>query len=131
MVQGHGELGEFYSCFTCCSRRVFLSVYGTENDKQHSVMFILVLRRLRRYWFVFLSLKTFWSRFNVFRRAPFNLAVFYANWLLTQLFRTALGRVFIIFLFHSGSQPPARTMCAFHHNVSTSTGLSAVQSWAW
>ena len=41
-------------------------------------MFVLTVRRLQRYSFVYLSSKFFPSRFNAFPRALFALGFFYA-----------------------------------------------------
>ena len=62
-------------------------------------MFLLALRRLRRYLFVYLSSKFSTSCFNAFRRALFALSVFYAIWLYFQLFRKFFRRIFRIFFF--------------------------------
>ena len=67
------------SSFTRCSRRSFLCLDGVLGDKGHSVMFLLTLRRLRRYFFVYLSSKFSTSCFNAFRCALFVLAVSYGN----------------------------------------------------
>ena len=67
-------------------------------------MFLLALRRLRRYSFVYLSSKFSRSCFNAFRRALFALSVFYAIWLYFQLFRKFFRRVLLIFLFYSGAE---------------------------
>ena len=65
-----------FSSFTRCPRRSFLYVDGELNDGRDGVMFVLALRRLRRYLFVYLNSKISTSCFNAFRRALFVLAVF-------------------------------------------------------
>ena len=55
-VQGRGVLRKkSFSSFTRCSRRSFLYVDGVLDDGRDGVMFLLALRRLRRYLFVYLS----------------------------------------------------------------------------
>ena len=106
-VQGHGVLPkQSFSSFTRCPRRSFLYVDGVLDDGRDGVMFLLALRRLRRYLFVYLSGKFSTSCLNAFRRALFALSVFYAIWLYFQLFRKIFRRVFLIFLFYSGVSPP-------------------------
>ena len=78
-MQGRGVLQKDFSSFTRCSRRSFLCVHGDLGDEGHGVIFLLTLRRLRRYSFVHLSSKFSTSCFNAFRRALFVPAVFYAN----------------------------------------------------
>ena len=74
--QGHGVLRKTFSSFTRCSPRCFLCVDGKIHDEGHRVMFLLTLRPLRRYLFVYLSSK-FWTLcLDAFRRALFSLAVF-------------------------------------------------------
>ena len=88
-VQGRGVFRKkSFSSFTRCSRRRFLYVDGVLDDGRDGVMFLLALRRLRRYLFVYLSSKFSPSCFNAFRRALFALSVFYAIWLYFQLFRS-------------------------------------------
>ena len=78
-VQRRGVLGNcFLSSFTRCLRRSFLYVDGVLDDGTDDVMFLLALRHLRRYLFVFLSSKFLTSCFNAFRRALFALSVSYA-----------------------------------------------------
>ena len=67
-----------FPSFTRCSRRSFPYVDGVLDRGKDSVMFMLALRRLRRYLFVFLRSKFSMSCFNAFRRALFALSVFYA-----------------------------------------------------
>ena len=67
-------------------------------------MFLLALRRLRRYLFVYLTSKFSTSCFNAFRRALFAPSVFYAICLYFQLFGKIFRRVFLIFLFYSGAE---------------------------
>ena len=67
-------------------------------------MFLLTLRHLRRYLFVYLSSEFSTSCFNAFRCALFVLAVLYANYLYFQLSRKFLRRVFFIFFFLSGNR---------------------------
>ena len=78
-VQGRGVLRKEFSIFTRCSRRSFLCVDGKLGDEGHGVIFLLLLRRLQRSLFVYLSSKFSTSCFNALRRALFVLAVFYAN----------------------------------------------------
>ena len=78
-VQGCGALQKKISSFTRCSRRSFLCVDGVLGDKGHGVMFLLTLRCLQRYLFVYFSSKFSTSCFNAFRCALFVLAVFYGN----------------------------------------------------
>ena len=52
-VQGRGVLRNLFSCFTRCSRRSFLYVDGVLDDGRDGVMFLLALRRLWRYLFVY------------------------------------------------------------------------------
>ena len=47
----------FFLCFTRCSRRSFLYVDGVLDDSRDGVMFLLALRCLRRYLFVYLGSK--------------------------------------------------------------------------
>ena len=77
-VQGRGVLREFTSSSTCSSQRSFLYVDGVLDECRDGVMFLLALRRLRRYLFVYLSSKFLTSYFNAFRHALFALRVFYA-----------------------------------------------------
>ena len=57
-VQGRGVLRKkSFSSFTRCSRRSFLYVDGVLDDGRDGVMFLLALRRLRRYLFVYLVSK--------------------------------------------------------------------------
>ena len=75
-VQGRGVLRKkYFSSFTRCSRRSFLYLDGVLDDGRDGVMFLLALRRLRRYLFVYLSSKFSTSCFNAFRRALFALSV--------------------------------------------------------
>ena len=60
------------------AQRGFLCAYSVLDNQGHGVMFVLTLRRLRRYLLVYLSWKFLQSRFNAFRRALFALGVFYA-----------------------------------------------------
>ena len=78
-VQGCGVLRKEFSTFTRCSRRSFLCVDGKLGKEGHRVMFLLMLRHLQRYSFVFLSSKFSTSCLNAFCCALFVLAVFYAN----------------------------------------------------
>ena len=64
------------SSFTRCSRRCFLCVDDESGDDGHGVMLLLTLRRLRRYFFSYLSSKFSTSCFNAFRRTLFVLAIF-------------------------------------------------------
>ena len=75
-MQGRGVLRKEFSSFTPCLRRSFLCVDGELGDKGYGVMFVLALRRLRRYLFVYLSSKVPTSCFNEFRLALFILVVF-------------------------------------------------------
>ena len=45
--------GKRFSTFTRCLRRGFLFIYGVLVGEGHSVMFLLALRRLRCYLFVY------------------------------------------------------------------------------
>ena len=54
-VQGRGVLRKDFSSFTRCSQRSLLCVDGELGYKGYGVLFVLALRRLRRYFFVFLS----------------------------------------------------------------------------
>ena len=56
-VKGRGVLRNSFSSFTRCSRRRFLCVDGVLDDGRDGVMFLLALRRLRRYLFVYLRSK--------------------------------------------------------------------------
>ena len=56
-VQGCGVLQKLFWSFTRCWRRNFLYVDGVLNDSRDGVMFLLALRRLRRYLFFYLSSK--------------------------------------------------------------------------
>ena len=78
-MQGRGVLGKIFSSFTRCSRRIFLCVDGELDDEGHGIVFLLTLRRLRRYLFVYFSSKILTSCFTAFRCALFALAVFYAS----------------------------------------------------
>ena len=71
-------------------------------------MLLLTLRRLRRYFFVYLSSKFSMSCFNAFRRALFVLAVFYANQLYFQLFTKFFRLFFLSFLFFLALRISAR-----------------------
>ena len=106
-MQGRGVLQKDFSSFTRCSRRSFLCVDGELGDEGYGVIFLLTLRRLRRYLFVYLSSKFSTAWLNAFRRALFVLAVFYANKLYFQLFRKFFRPVFLIFLFLSGNRARA------------------------
>ena len=68
----------FFSCFTRCSRRSFLYVDGVLDGGGDGVMFLLALRCLWRYLFVYLGSKFSTSCLNAFRRGLFALSVFYA-----------------------------------------------------
>ena len=41
------------------ARRGFLRIYDVLDDEEHGVMLVLTLRRLRRYFLVYLSFKIF------------------------------------------------------------------------
>ena len=60
-MQGRGVLRKDFSSFMRCSRRSFLCVDSELGDEWHGVIFLLRLRHLRRYLFVFSS-----SKFVVF-----------------------------------------------------------------
>ena len=78
-MQGRGVLRKEFSSFTRCSGCRFLCVDGKLGDEGHGVIFLLTLRRLRRYLFVYLSSKFSTSCFKAFRRALSVLAVSYAK----------------------------------------------------
>ena len=64
-VQGRGVLRKkSFLSFTRCSRRSFSYVDGVLDDGRDGVMFLLALRHLRRYLFVYLSSKLWTSCFN-------------------------------------------------------------------
>ena len=77
-VQGRGVLRNFFSCLTRCSRRIFLYVDGVLDDGRDGVIFLLVLRRLRRYLFVYSGSKFSMLCFKAFRHALLALSVFNA-----------------------------------------------------
>ena len=113
----------FSSSFTRCSRRSFLYLDGVLDDGRDGVVFLLALRRLRRYLFVYLISKFLRSCFNAFRRALFALSVFYAILLYFQLFRKFFRRVFRFFLFYSGAENQrARNKRLKHNTQSGHTG---------
>ena len=64
--------------FTRCSRRSFLYVDVVLDNGRENIMVFLALRRLQRFFFVYLSSKVSTSCFNAVRRAIFALSVFYA-----------------------------------------------------
>ena len=97
--QGRGVLANFVSSLTRCSRRSFPYVDGVLDDDRDGVMFLLALRRLRRYLFVYLSSKFSTSCLKAFRRALFALSVFYAIQLYFQLFRKLFLRVLLTIFF--------------------------------
>ena len=76
MANKRGRVTKKLSGFTRCSRRCFLCRDGELGDDGHRVMFLLTLRRLQRYLFVYLSSKFSTLCFNASRRALFVLAVF-------------------------------------------------------
>ena len=47
-MRGRGELGNFFSSFTRCSRRVFLCTYSELDDGKDGVGVLRALRCLRR-----------------------------------------------------------------------------------
>ena len=95
--QGRSALQKCFSVFTRCPRSVFFYLYGTYSGEQHGVTLLYSLRRLRHRLFTYLSYKTFCARFNEFCRAPFCLAVVYANYLYSQLFRNFICAVLLFF----------------------------------
>ena len=54
-MQGRSVLRKFFFSFTCCSRRSFLCVDGQLSDEGHGVLFLLTVRRLQHYLFVYLE----------------------------------------------------------------------------
>ena len=78
-VQGDGVLRKTFSSFTRCSRRSFFCVDGVIGDEGHGVLFLLTLRRLQRYFFLYSSSKFSTSCLNAFCCVLFVLAVFYGN----------------------------------------------------
>ena len=65
--------------FTRGSRRAFLYLYNAWDDEGHMVMFLVLLRCLRRWLFNYFNYKILPSRFSAFRRAPFCIPVLHAN----------------------------------------------------
>ena len=65
-----------FSVFTCRSRSVFLSVYATANDQQHSLIILSLVWCLRHCLFTYLSYENFALRIYVFHRELFGLSIF-------------------------------------------------------
>ena len=67
---GAWRVRKMFFSFRHCSRRCFLCVDGELGDYGHTVMLLLTLRRLRRYSFVYLSLKCGFADISVIPRVP-------------------------------------------------------------
>ena len=48
---------QYFWSFTRCLRRAFRLLYATLRHKQHTVIFVVMLQRLRRFWFTHLGPK--------------------------------------------------------------------------